>query len=108
MDPTQDEDAKDPAFPEIRTIRFAFNCQTTTAVTPDIMIERLKKVLDKNDVTWRFENYLAECEWGDIKFEVEICKLPRMKMYGLRLKRNAGDMWDYKRLSGKLSSELEL
>ncbi|KAJ3081442.1 MAP/microtubule affinity-regulating kinase 3, partial [Rhizoclosmatium hyalinum] len=108
LDPTQDEDARDPAFPEIRTIRFAFNCQTTTALTPDVMIERLKKVLDKNDVTWRFENYLAECEWGDIKFEVEICKLPRMKTYGLRLKRNAGDMWDYKRLSGKISAELEL
>ncbi|KAJ3266869.1 Map microtubule affinity-regulating kinase [Chytriomyces hyalinus] len=108
LDPLQDEDAKDPSFPEIRTIRFAFNCQTTTAVTPDIMIARLKKVLGQNDVTWRFDSYLAECEWGDIKFEVEICKLPRMKAYGLRLKRNAGDMWDYKRLSGKICAELEL
>ncbi|KAJ3132544.1 MAP/microtubule affinity-regulating kinase 3 [Physocladia obscura] len=108
LDVTQDEDAKDPNYPDIRTIRFAFNCQTTTPLTPDVMMERLKKVLGKNDVTWRFENYLAECEWGDIKFEVEICKLPRMKMYGLRLKRNAGDMWDYKRLSGKISTELEL
>ncbi|KAJ3069489.1 MAP microtubule affinity-regulating kinase 1 [Podochytrium sp. JEL0797] len=108
LDPLQDEDGRDPSFPDIRTIRFAFNCQTTTSLTPDIMMERLKKVLDQNDVQYRFEFYLSECEWGDIKFEVEICKLPRMKTYGLRLKRNAGDMWDYKRLSGKISAELEL
>ncbi|KAJ3354230.1 Map microtubule affinity-regulating kinase [Entophlyctis luteolus] len=108
LDPTHDDDASDPNFPEIRTIRFAFNCQTTTTLTPDVMIERLKNVLDKNDVTARFAYYLAECEWGDIKFEVEICKLPRLKTYGLRLKRNAGDMWDYKRLSGKICAELEL
>ncbi|KAJ3388151.1 Map microtubule affinity-regulating kinase [Entophlyctis sp. JEL0112] len=108
LDPTHDDDASDPNFPAIRTIRFAFNCQTTTTLTPDVMIERLKDVLDKNDVTARFAYYLAECEWGDIKFEVEICKLPRLKTYGLRLKRNAGDMWDYKRLSGKICAELEL
>ncbi|KAJ3165319.1 MAP microtubule affinity-regulating kinase 1 [Irineochytrium annulatum] len=98
----------EPNFPELRTIRFAFNCQTTTFIAPDLLLDKLKKAFERSDVVSRIDGFLAECEWGDVKFEVEVCKLPRLRMYGIRLKRLAGDMWDYKRLCSKLIGELDL
>ncbi|KAI8927498.1 hypothetical protein BC831DRAFT_452162 [Entophlyctis helioformis] len=89
-----------------RTIRFAFNCTATTTLPPETLFEKLRTVLDHNDAEWRHEGYLCECEWGDIKFEVEVCKLPRVRSFGIRLKRLSGDIWEYKKLCSKLVNDL--
>ncbi len=72
-----------------------------------MLFERLSNILDKNDVVWHNDSFLCACEWGDIKFEVEICKLPRLQSFGIRLKRNSGDIWEFKKLSTKITQELE-
>jgi hypothetical protein len=90
-----------------RTIKFAFNCTSHTKMPPDLFLEKVSNIMDKNDVVWYNNGFLCACEWGDIKFEVEICKLPRMESYGLRMKRNGGDIWDFKKLNGKIIQELE-
>ncbi|OAJ39604.1 hypothetical protein BDEG_23435 [Batrachochytrium dendrobatidis JEL423] len=90
-----------------RTIRFAFNCTATTMVQPDILFNRLKSTFEQNDIDWRHDGYLCDCEWGDIKFEVEVCKLPRVCSYGIRLKRISGDIWEYKKLCSKITNDLE-
>ena len=91
-----------------RTIRFAFNCTATTPLAPDLLFEKLKNILDKNDVEWHHDGYLCECNWGDIKFEVEICKMPRLNSFGIRLKRILGDIWEYKKLCSKITSEIDV
>jgi hypothetical protein len=90
-----------------RTIKFAFNCVCHSKMTPEHMFERLSTILDKNDVVWYNLDYLCACEWGDIKFEVEVCKLPRLQSYGVRIKRNLGDNWEFKKLSSKITMELD-
>ncbi|KAJ3116515.1 MAP microtubule affinity-regulating kinase 1 [Phlyctochytrium bullatum] len=113
LDPHLDVDASGADggtghYEGLRTIRFAFNLQTTTSMPPDQVLERLKKVLERNDVTIEGQGFLLECAWGDIKFEAEVCKLPRLKMFGIRLKRYSGDLWDYKRLCSKIIVDLDL
>jgi hypothetical protein len=90
-----------------RTIKFAFNCVCHTQLQPKTFFERLYTILDKNDVQWYNDEYLCECEWGDIKFELEICKLPRQAACGIRMKRISGDIWEFKKLSSKISSDLD-
>ncbi|KAJ3272986.1 Map microtubule affinity-regulating kinase [Terramyces sp. JEL0728] len=92
---------------EVRTIRFAFNCVCSSVKSPKSLFEILTEILDKNDIIWFHDKYICDCEWGDIKFEVEVCKLPRMESYGFRFKRNSGDIWEFKKISSKISQELE-
>lgn len=91
-----------------RTIKYAFNCFCHTKVHPALFFEKLYSVLDKNDVQWYNDEYLCSCDWGDIKFEVEICKLPRQAACGLRIQRIAGDIWEFKKLSSKITGDLEV
>ena len=108
----QDSDGGDPIVPGPmgipRTIRFAFNCTATTALPPETLFDKLRSALERNEVEWVHEAFLCECEWGDIRFEVEVCKLPRIRSYGLRLKRISGDIWEFKKLCTKLTSDLDV
>ncbi|KAJ2994949.1 Map microtubule affinity-regulating kinase [Globomyces sp. JEL0801] len=91
----------------VRTIKFAFNLTSPTTLSPDALFEKLCTILENNDIQWYHDNYLCECQWGDIKFEMEVCQLPRMESYGIRLKRLVGDIWEFKKLSAKITTELE-
>ncbi|KAJ3154199.1 MAP/microtubule affinity-regulating kinase 3 [Geranomyces michiganensis] len=81
---------------EPRTIRFAFNCSTTTPLPCDVLYTRLIDTLRGAGFTYVAEGFLCLCETGDIRLEAEICKLPRLQMHGIRFKRISGDMWKYK------------
>lgn len=59
---------------------------------PEELFQKLKSVLDKNEVEWFNEEYMFEGIWGDIKLEIEVCKLPRMDSFGIRLNRILGDI----------------
>jgi MAP/microtubule affinity-regulating kinase len=90
-----------------RTIKFASNCTSITYMAPELFFQKVKQALEKNEVDWAVDGYLFLGDWGDIKFELEICKLPKMKSFGLRFKRLVGDIWEFKRFSGKLQSLIE-
>ena len=115
LEPSQDLDGHgvpmgDLGNSGIRIIKFAFNCTVTSSSPPALIVSRLRKLLEAGDVVCKegSDGYLMDCEWGDVKFELEVCKLPRVKMFGVRLKRLAGDLWDFKRLSGKITAELQV
>ncbi|KAJ3039777.1 MAP microtubule affinity-regulating kinase 1 [Rhizophlyctis rosea] len=102
-----------------RTIRFAFNCSTTTTLSAPALFDRLRRALDRNGIDYLSEGYLCDCEAppppggivgpsGCVRFEAEVCKLPGLKMCGLRLRRVGGDMWEYKRLCGTITQDLDL
>lgn len=44
----------------------------------------------------------------DTAFELEICKLPRLPLRALRMKRLDGDSWRYKAVCTKLIETLKL
>ncbi|KAI8922335.1 kinase-like domain-containing protein [Powellomyces hirtus] len=93
---------------EPRTIRFAFNCHTTTGLPYNTVFGRLIDTLNSSNIDYVAEGFLCVCEAGDIRFEAEICKLPRLLMYGIRLKRISGDMWEYKKICQKIMEGLQL
>ncbi|KAJ3185440.1 hypothetical protein HDU87_000061 [Geranomyces variabilis] len=93
---------------EPRTIRFAFNCSTTTTLACDVLYTRLIDTLRVAGFTYVAEGFLCLCEAGDIRLEAEICKLPRLVMHGIRFKRISGDMWKYKEICQRIMDGLGL
>jgi MAP/microtubule affinity-regulating kinase len=43
-----------------------------------------------------------------IKFELEVCRVIKVELNGIRLKRLGGDTWEYKTLMTKLVSQMRL
>jgi hypothetical protein len=91
----------------VRTIKFALNCICQSKLEPRVYFDRLTFVLDKFDIVWQNQDYLCNCEWGDISFEAEICKLPNIDTFGVRIKRQKGEIWDFKKLIMKFTTELD-
>ena len=88
---------------EPRSLRFTFNCETTSSKAPDeIMREVVNACIKLKIVHKVMTKFLLECSSEgtskeQIKFEVEVCKLPRLKnLHGLRFKRITGTATEYK------------
>lgn len=88
-----------------RSLRFTFNSSTTSSKPPDDIVMDVLAAADKHSVQHRLASrYLIECcapslapGKENLKFEVEICKLPRLRnLHGLRFKRLSGASSDYK------------
>jgi MAP/microtubule affinity-regulating kinase len=95
--------AKDNNTP--RSLRFTFNSNTTSSKPPDEFLQDVIDICNSKGITYRVQTrYLLECTFGQtqssknqVKFEVEVCKLPRLNnLHGLRFKRLAGSVTDYK------------
>ncbi|KAJ3187535.1 Serine/threonine-protein kinase par-1 [Gaertneriomyces sp. JEL0708] len=103
-----------PADNTPRSLRFTFNSNTTSSKPPDEIIASVLQSCIKCDVQGRLQGrFLVECVTkgvgGEIKFEIEVCKLPRLKnLHGLRFKRVAGTSGEYKDVCEKVLEGVEL
>ncbi|KAJ3092186.1 MAP/microtubule affinity-regulating kinase 4 [Quaeritorhiza haematococci] len=43
-----------------------------------------------------------------VAFQLEVCKVPRMNLFGLQFKRLNGGVWNYKKICNKLLSQMNL
>lgn len=103
-----------PGIPgRIRTLTGWFSVATTSNKTVPEIVDEIKRVLQEGDITFEFDNaYLFVCEEATKKnpvtFEIEICKVTRMQLFGLHLKRIRGSIWTYKKICNKLLSQMVL
>ncbi|KAJ3122404.1 MAP/microtubule affinity-regulating kinase 3 [Nowakowskiella sp. JEL0407] len=100
-----------------RSLRFTFNSNTTSSRPPDEIVQEVTNVCTKNGISYKIPSrFLIECVWTNpvagkdgVKFEIEICKLPRLKnLHGLRFKRVGGSSTDYKDICEKILQEVAL
>ncbi|KAJ3265434.1 MAP/microtubule affinity-regulating kinase 3 [Chytriomyces hyalinus] len=91
-----------------RTLRFTFSAGTTSSKDPDTLLAELVRVMKMEGIKFEISAYMCTCKFEDVEFEIEICKLPRLNLNGLRFKRMTGNSWTYKNLLTALIEKLQL
>ncbi|CAI2726484.1 unnamed protein product [Schistosoma spindalis] len=111
--PHTDDNVNDQTKP--RSLRFTWSMKTTSSMCPDNMIKEIKKVLTANNCEYdQRERYLLICEHGDpstdanVQWEMEVCKLPRLSLNGVRFKRISGTSIGFKSIASQIANDLKL
>ncbi|XP_062903828.1 MAP/microtubule affinity-regulating kinase 3a isoform X4 [Mobula hypostoma] len=98
-----------------RSLRFTWSMKTTSSMDPSDMMREIRKVLDANNCDYeQRERFLLFCVHGDghaenlVQWEMEVCKLPRLSLNGVRFKRISGTSIAFKNIASKIANELRL
>ncbi|XP_060730530.1 serine/threonine-protein kinase MARK2 isoform X8 [Tachysurus vachellii] len=98
-----------------RSLRFTWSMKTTSSMEPTEMMKEIRKVLDANSCEYEVrERYMLFCMAGNpsrddfVQWEMEVCKLPRLSLNGVRFKRISGTSIAFKNIASKIANELKL
>ena len=98
-----------------RSLRFTWSMKTTSTMEPNEMMKEIRRVLEKNRCEYeQKEKYLIVCVHGDhnidnlVSWDMEVCKLPRLSLNGIRFKRISGTSVGFKNIATKIANELRL
>ncbi|XP_065104822.1 serine/threonine-protein kinase MARK2 isoform X8 [Paramisgurnus dabryanus] len=98
-----------------RSLRFTWSMKTTSSMEPGEMMKEIRKVLDANSCEYELrDHYMLLCMAGNparddfVQWEMEVCKLPRLSLNGVRFKRISGTSIAFKNIASKIANELKL
>lgn len=98
-----------------RSLRFTWSMRTTSSMEPVEIMAEIRKVLDANNCDYeQQESFLLFCVHGNghegnlVQWEMEVCKLPRLSLNGVRFKRISGSSITFKNIASKVANELKL
>uniref|UniRef100_W5M0Y8 Microtubule affinity regulating kinase 2 n=1 Tax=Lepisosteus oculatus TaxID=7918 RepID=W5M0Y8_LEPOC len=111
----KDENSRDPKDSKPRSLRFTWSMKTTSSMEPGEMMKEIRKVLESNSCAYELrERYMLLCVAGSparddyVQWEMEVCKLPRLSLNGVRFKRISGSSIAFKNIASKVANELKL
>ncbi|XP_036133270.1 serine/threonine-protein kinase MARK1 isoform X2 [Molossus molossus] len=111
----KERDKEEGKEPKPRSLRFTWSMKTTSSMDPNDMMREIRKVLDANNCDYeQKERFLLFCVYGDarqdslVQWEMEVCKLPRLSLNGVRFKRISGTSFAFKNIASKIANELKL
>ena len=91
-----------------RSLRFTFSMSSTSDRPAEDIMAEIGHVLTTNNIEFQQqESFLVVCRAEQIHFEMEVCKLPRLNMHGIRPKRIGGQALGYKNIVSKLLNDLQ-
>jgi MAP/microtubule affinity-regulating kinase len=99
---------KDKEKQEPRALRFTFSVSTTSSKTADEISVEILNAVKECQLQCEVNGYTFLCSTAGLELEIEICKLPRLSLNGLRFKRLAGNSWAYKNICTDLLAKMKL
>ena len=79
------------------------------------IMEQIYRVLESKSIPFeKKERYLVLCTHGEgdggnlVQWEIEVCKLPRLSVNGVRFKRISGNTMEFKQIASSVANELKL
>jgi MAP/microtubule affinity-regulating kinase len=103
---------------KIRSIKGVFNVDTTTMKNPREIVEEITRVLADQPLQVESDGYTFRCKHAGtadglsskakLQFELEVCQIKGLAMNGVKFKRVAGDVWEYRNMCQLLMTNMKL
>ena len=107
-DPSRRRDSDEKE--EVPALRYPFNSNMVSEKGAETVFADLQRVLRGKQVVFSTSGALClHCVWGDLLFEAEIVRIPRLQnMHGIHFRRLKGDAVAYKQLCTALIEAVQL